>query len=74
MSYAAGLALPFFLSALTIDSFFQFSHKLRRYIYAIHAIGGVLLMLVGVLLITDYMTYLNAYVLRFTPTWLLQRL
>jgi hypothetical protein len=25
-------------------------------------------------LITDYMTFLNAYVLRFTPNWLLQRL
>lgn len=74
MSYAAGLALPFFLSALTIDSFFQFSEKLRRYIKAIHVIGGILLILVGALLITDYMTFLNAYVLRFTPAWLLQRL
>jgi cytochrome c-type biogenesis protein len=74
MSYAAGLALPFFLSALAIDSFFQFSQKLRRYVQAIHVVGGILLIVVGVLLITDYMTYLNAYVLRFTPSWLLQRL
>jgi hypothetical protein len=37
-------------------------------------VGGILLIVVGILLITDYMTYLNAYVLRFTPTWLLQRL
>jgi len=74
MSYAAGLAVPFFLSALAIDSFFQFSQKLRRYIQAIHVIGGILLIVVGILLITDYMTYLNAYVLRFTPAWLLQRL
>ena len=27
----------------------------------------MLLIIVGVLLITDYMTYLNVYVLRFTP-------
>jgi cytochrome c-type biogenesis protein len=74
MSYAAGLAVPFFLSALTIDSFFQFSEKLRRYIQVIHVVGGVLLIIVGALLITDYMTFLNAYVLRFTPSWLLQRL
>ncbi len=74
MSYAAGLGLPFFLSALAINSFFQFSQKLRRYIQAIHVVGGILLIVVGILLITDYMTYLNAYVLRFTPTWLLQRL
>src|SRR6266508_4188080 len=73
-SYAAGLALPFFLSALAINSFFQFSQRLRRYVQVIHAVGGVLLIIVGILLITDYMTLLNAYVLRFTPPWLLQRL
>ena len=73
-SYAAGLALPFFLSALAINSFFQFSRHLRRYIQTIHTIGGILLIIVGILLITDYMTMLNAYALRFTPSWLLERL
>ena len=73
-TYAAGLGLPFFLSALAINSFLQFSRQLSRYIQAIHVVGGVLLIIVGFLLITDYMTLLNAYVLRFTPQWLLQRL
>jgi cytochrome c-type biogenesis protein len=73
-SYAAGLALPFFLSALAVNSFFQFSQRFRRYIHAVHVVGGVLLVVVGILLITDYMTFLNAYVLRFTPDWLLKRL
>jgi cytochrome c-type biogenesis protein len=73
-SYAAGLGLPFFLSALAINSFFQFSRRLRRYIQTIHAVGGLLLIIVGLLLITDYMTMLNAYALRFTPQWLLERL
>ena len=73
-SYAAGLALPFFLSALAINSFLQFSQQIRRHISVIHVAGGVLLIIAGLLLITDYMTLLNAYVLRFTPDWLLQRL
>jgi cytochrome c-type biogenesis protein len=73
-SYAAGLAVPFFLSALAIDSFFEFSKRLRSYIQAIHTLGGLLLVVVGVLLISDYMTLLNAYVLRLTPRWLLERL
>ncbi len=73
-SYAAGLALPFFLSALAIDSFFEFSKKIRRYVQTIHALGGVLLIIVGILLIGDYMTLLNGYALRFTPAWLLERL
>ena len=73
-TYAAGLALPFFLSALAINSFFQFSQAFRRYIQAFHVASGVLLVIVGVLLLTDYMTFLNAYVLRFTPAWLVERL
>jgi cytochrome c-type biogenesis protein len=73
-SYAGGLAVPFFLSALAVNSFLQFSQRFRRYIQLVHVLGGVLLIIVGMLLITDYMTFLNAYVLRFTPDWLLRRL
>jgi cytochrome c-type biogenesis protein len=73
-SYAAGLGLPFFLSACAIDSFFQFSQAFRRYLGALHMAAGILLAIVGVLLLADYMTFLNAYVLRFTPQWLLEKL
>ncbi len=73
-TYAAGLGLPFFLSAVAINSFFEFSARFRRYIQIIHVLGGVLLIIVGILLLTDYMTILNAYALRLTPDWLLKRL
>ncbi len=73
-TYAAGLALPFFLSALAVNSFFQFSRVFRRYIQPLHVASGVLLVIVGVLLLTDYMTSLNIYVLRLTPNWLIKRL
>lgn len=73
-SYAAGLGLPFFLSAVAINSFMQFSKSFRRYIRAFHVAGGILLVIVGLLLITDYMTMLNIYALRFTPDWLLKKL
>ena len=73
-TYAAGLALPFFLSALAVNSFFQFSQAFRRYIHAIHIAGGILLVIVGILLLTDYITLLNIYALRFTPDWLIKRL
>lgn len=73
-AYAAGLAAPFFLSALAVNSFFQFSQAFRRYIRAVHIGGGVLLVGIGILLITDYMTVLNIYAIRFTPEWLIKRL
>jgi cytochrome c-type biogenesis protein len=66
--------VPFFFSALAVNSFFQFSHAFRRYIQAFHVASGVLLVVVGILLMTDYMTSLNIYVLRFTPAWLIKRL
>lgn len=72
--YAAGLAVPFFFSAIAVNSFFQFSQAFRRYIQAFHVASGVLLVVVGILLMTDYMTSLNIYVLRFTPAWLIKRL
>lgn len=72
--YAAGLAVPFFFSAVAVNSFFQFSQKFRRYIQVVHVAGGVLLVVVGVLLITDYMTLLNIYAIRLTPAWLIKRL
>ena len=73
-TYAAGLALPFFLSAVAVNSFFEFSQKFRRYVQAVHVTAGILLIIVGILLITDYMTLLNIYAIRFTPEWLIKRL
>ncbi len=72
--YAAGLALPFILSAMAVDSFFQFSQVFRRYIKAVHVVAGVLLFIVGTLLLTDYMTTLNTYFINLTPDWLFHRL
>ena len=73
-TYAAGLALPFFLSAVAVNSFFEFSKKFRRYLQAVDVTAGILLIIVGILLITDYMTLLNIYAIRFTPEWLIKRL
>lgn len=73
-SYAAGLALPFFLSALAIQSFFQFSKAFRRYLHYVHLVAGVLLIVVGLLLVTNTFIFLNTYAIRFTPEWLYRRL
>jgi hypothetical protein len=36
--------------------------------------GGLFLIVVGTLLLTNYFTILSAYALRLTPQWLWQRL
>jgi cytochrome c-type biogenesis protein len=73
-TYAAGLGLPFLLSSLAINSFFAFSQAFRRYVHAFHTAAGILLMIAGLLLVTDAMAVLNIYALRLTPDWLLRRL
>ena len=73
-AYAAGLALPFLLSALAVNRFFKLSRAIGSWLTAIHVAAGILLVAVAVLLLTDTMTALNAYALRFTPAWLVTRL
>ena len=73
-AYSVGLGVPFLLSALAVNSFFQFFSKFKRYIELVHVGGGILLMLVGVLIFTGYLTVLNSVALQFTPVWLWERL
>ncbi|GIX47135.1 MAG: cytochrome C biogenesis protein CcdA [Candidatus Tectimicrobiota bacterium] len=68
--YSLGLALPFFLSALAVPVFFRLFGRLARYLRAVEIGGGVLLILVGLLVFTGYLTVLNAYAARLIPAWL----
>lgn len=51
--YSLGLALPFFVSSLAINSFLSYSKKLMRYMRVIMIISGLLLILFGILLLTN---------------------
>jgi cytochrome c-type biogenesis protein len=52
-AYSLGLAVPFFLSALAINVFLSYSPKLARFIRVIMFISGLLLIIFGILLLTD---------------------
>jgi len=51
--YSLGLALPFFISSLAINSFLSYSRKLQKYMRAIMIVSGLLLMAFGVILLTN---------------------
>jgi cytochrome c-type biogenesis protein len=57
--YSLGLAVPFFISALAINSFLSYSKKLVRYMRVIMIISGVLLIVFGIMLLTDQVKYLT---------------
>jgi cytochrome c-type biogenesis protein len=51
--YSAGLAIPFLLSALLFNSFLSYSKTLFKYMKYVKFVGGMLLIVFGLLLISD---------------------
>jgi cytochrome c-type biogenesis protein len=70
IAYSLGMAIPFFLGSLAINVFFKFFKFFRKYLHIVHLAAGIILIIVGVLLLTDYMTVLNSYATSLTPKWL----
>lgn len=70
MAYALGLAVPFLLAALALGSFGRFYAGFRRFLPWVERVAGGLLVAVGVMMLTGYYTWLNAYLIRFVPPWL----
>lgn len=59
--YSAGLAVPFLLTTLALDRFSRFYKGFRRHLHRVEQISGVLLLLIGVLLLTQRFTALSTY-------------
>jgi cytochrome c-type biogenesis protein len=73
-AYSAGLALPFFLSSLALGAFLVAFRRFRPWIPIVERAAGVLLIVVGILVVTNYFIVLNSYAISLTPDWLLKRL
>jgi cytochrome c-type biogenesis protein len=73
-AYSAGLGVPFLLSGLALGAFLRFFRRYRPFIPTVERLSGVILIVVGVLVYTNYYVYLNAWAVSLTPEWLLKRL
>jgi len=58
-AYSLGLGVPFFLSALVINVFLSYSPKLAKFMRVIMLISGLLLIIFGILLLTDQIRVLT---------------
>jgi cytochrome c-type biogenesis protein len=74
IAYSAGLGVPFLLSAVALGSFLRFFKRYRPFIPIVERGAGVLLIVVGVLVVTNYYVILNSWAISLTPEWLLKRL
>lgn len=73
-AYSLGLGFPFFLSALALGRFLGFFRRFRPFLPWVDRMAGLLLVMMGALLFTGYMTRLNSYFIGPTPGWLWSRL
>src|SRR6266550_4282512 len=73
-AYALGLAVPFLVTALALDRFLVWFQRFRPYIVWVDRIAAAMLIVLGVLLVTDSFTLLAGYLRGLTPEFLRQRL
>ena len=65
--YSLGLAIPFIISGILIDKFLLFSKNFRKYISVITKIGGLILLLTGIAILTDQLQFMGFFILKYFP-------
>jgi len=65
--YSLGLALPFVLSGYLIQRFLLFSKNFKKNINLISRIGGIILLITGVLILTNQLQVVGFYIIKIFP-------
>jgi cytochrome c-type biogenesis protein len=65
--YAAGLAVPFLLTGLGINKFLGFYSKFRKHLHKVEVISGVMLISIGLLIATNKVAMINAWLISWLP-------
>ena len=65
--YSIGLAIPFILSGYLMQKFLIFSKNFRKNINKVSKIGGIILLITGILIITNQLQALGFYLLEIFP-------
>ena len=67
ISYSLGLALPFILSGYLIQKFLIFSKNFKKNINLVSKTGGFILLITGILILTNQLQALGYYLLNIFP-------
>jgi len=65
--YSLGLAVPFVLSGYLIQRFLLFSKNFKKNINIISKIGGVILLITGILILTNQLQAIGFYIIKIFP-------
>lgn len=68
--YSAGLSVPFLLTGLGINQFLSFYSKFRQHLHKVEVVSGVVLILIGVLVMSNRVTLLaSSRLAGWLPDW-----
>ena len=65
--YSLGLSIPFILSGYLIQRFLVFSKNIKKNINLISKVGGCILLITGILILTNQLQTLGFYILNTFP-------
>ena len=65
--YSVGLAIPFILSGYLLQKFLIFSKNFKKNVNRVSKIGGIILLITGLLIITNQLQALGFYLLEVFP-------
>jgi cytochrome c-type biogenesis protein len=65
--YSLGLAIPFVLSGYAMQRFLMFSKNFKKNINLVSKIGGIILLITGILILTNQLQVLGYYILNIFP-------
>jgi cytochrome c-type biogenesis protein len=65
--YSLGLAIPFILSGYLIQKFLIFSNNFKKNVNIVSKIGGIILLITGILILTNQLQTLGYYLLNILP-------
>ena len=65
--YSLGLAIPFVLSGYGISKFLEFSKNFKKNIRRISILGGIILLITGILIITNKLQIIGYFLLEALP-------
>lgn len=66
-AYSLGLAVPFFLAAVAVERFLGVFGWLKKHMSVVNRVAGILLIVVGILMVTDYFTIMAGKLQSLTP-------
>jgi cytochrome c-type biogenesis protein len=73
-AYSMGLAVPFIAAALAVDRFLAWFAKYKGVMIWVNRVGGVILIAIGVLLVSNYFTLIASYLQALTPDFIRSRI